>query len=225
MLMNEELFWGIEDKENCFFWKPESDYIIGTHQNSWVLYMPKFLPLDIAKHYFDYLHPQKNNIEWQTENIKIFGKSILVPRLVAWYSDKAYGYSGVVHPPQQWNIKLLEIKKQIEEFTQKHFPLIPYNYNSVLLNFYSNGEQYMGYHQDNEKSLGNQPTIASLSLGATRKFTCKHIVRNQKVDFNLKHGSLIVFGGDFQTEFTHALPKQKKVNHARINLTFRKVVV
>lgn len=222
--MNEELFWGIEDKQNCFKWKTETDFIVGKHKNSWVLYMPKFLPLDIAKHYFDYLHPQKNNIEWQTETIKIFGKSVLVPRLVAWYGDKNYAYSDVVHVGKKWNDKLIEIKELLNQLNIKLNPIFQNNYNSVLLNFYANGEQYMGYHKDNEKSLGNQPTIASISLGANRKFACKTSLNDKTVNFNLQNGSLLIMGGDFQKDFSHALPKQKKVQQARINLTFRDIV-
>ncbi len=222
--MNEESFWGIEDKENCFIWKPEMDYIVGTHQNSWVLYMPNFLSLDIAKHYYDYFHPQQNTIEWQTETIKIFGKSILVPRLVAWYGDKNYAYSGVVHLAKKWDEKLNEIRQFIDILTTNIAPTFHNNYNSVLLNFYANGEQYMGFHKDNEKSLGIKPIIASVSLGANRKFSCKTTQNNQTVNFNLHNGSLLIMGGDFQKDFSHALPKQKKVQQARINLTFRNII-
>ncbi len=222
--MNEELFWGIEDKEKCFNWNSETNFIVGTFQNSWVLYMPKFLPLDIAKHYFDYLHPQQKNIEWQTETIKIFGKSILVPRLVAWYGDKNYAYSGVIHSSKKWNEKLIEIMHLIDNLTNIITPKFHNNYNSVLLNFYANGEQYMGFHKDNEKSLGAKPIIASVSLGANRKFSCKTTQNNQTVNFNLQNGSLLIMGGDFQVDFSHALPKQKKVQQARINLTFRNII-
>jgi alkylated DNA repair dioxygenase AlkB len=224
MLLEEERFWGIEDKENCFVWKPETEFIVGTYQNSWVLYMPKFLPLDITKDYFDYLHPQQNNIEWQTETIKIFGKSIVVPRLVAWYGDKNYSYSGVVHLAKNWDEKLVEINNLIRKLNTKLLPKFHNQYNSVLLNFYANGDQYMGYHKDNEKSLGNQPIIASVSLGANRKFSCKASQTNQIVNFNLQNGSLLLMGGDFQKDFSHALPKQKKVEKSRINLTFRNII-
>ena len=222
--MNEESFWGIEDKENCFVWKPETDFIVGTHQNSWVLYMPKFLSFDIAKHYYDYFHPQQNTIEWQTETIKIFGKSILVPRLVAWYGDKNYAYSGVVHLAKKWDEKLNEIRQFIDILTTNIAATFHNNYNSVLLNFYANGEQYIGFHKDNEKSLGIKPIIASVSLGANRKFSCKTTQNNQTVNFNLHNGSLLIMGGDFQKDFSHALPKQKKVQQARINLTFRNII-
>lgn len=225
MLFNPEENFGIIDPKNCLHWEIKQHYIIGTKNNSWIVYLPNFLSQIDANTYFDYFHPNQPYISWQTETIKIFGKSIVVPRWVAWYGDKAYGYSGVMHPPKQWDIKLLELKKLIENFTLPQLPFLTGSYNSVLLNYYANGSQYMGYHQDNEKSLGPQPTIASLSLGATRKFVIKHIVQQQKIDFHLNHGSLIILGGDFQTEFTHALPQQKKVTQARINLTFRKIVV
>ncbi|WP_087024379.1 alpha-ketoglutarate-dependent dioxygenase AlkB family protein [Thaumasiovibrio subtropicus] len=159
----------------------------------------------------------QNEIEWQHLSIKMFGKSVLQPRLQAWMGDKKYTYSGLEMTPEPWHPALMDIKTRIEE--TYNIPI-----NSVLINLYRDGMDYMGYHRDNEKALGHQPVIASVSLGAERKFVFRRRDKTEKVEFFLPHGSLLIMQGDTQTEWEHALPKMRKIDKPRINLTFRYIV-
>jgi len=154
---------------------------------------------------------------WQQKDIIMFGKRVNQPRLMAWHGDKPYTYSGLTLMPNKWTVNLLSLKEQIEEVAETSF-------NSALLNLYRNGQDHMGWHQDNERSLGPQPVIASLSLGASRKFKFKHIHHHEcKVDITLKHGSLLIMSGMTQHQWKHCLPKSRVVNDKRINITFRHI--
>lgn len=159
-------------------------------------------------------------INWQRDDIKMFGKTIALPRLTAWYGDagKSYTYSGITSQPQVWNAGLLYIKKQIEQVTGCAF-------NSVLLNWYRNGEDHMGWHADDEPELGVNPLIASVNFGETRDFVLR---RNdeprQKIVMPLQHGTLLVMGGALQHYWQHSVPKRKRVKGSRFNLTFRAIV-
>lgn len=159
-------------------------------------------------------------INWQRDDIKMFGKTIALPRLTAWYGDagKSYTYSGITSQPQVWNAGLLYIKKQIEQVTG-------YAFNSVLLNWYRNGEDHMGWHADDEPELGVNPLIASVNFGETRDFVLR---RNdeprQKIVIPLQHGTLLVMGGALQHYWQHSVPKRKRVKGSRFNLTFRTIV-
>lgn len=161
-----------------------------------------------------------NTIEWEQREIVIFGKPVMQPRLVAWYGDTgiSYGYSGIKLEAREWTKELYEVKSKIyEEYV--------INFNSVLLNYYRNGNDSMGWHSDDEKELGQRPIIASLSLGETRKFSIRK--RNhykEQEHLMLEHGSLLLMRDNFQHEWQHALPKSKKIQGPRINLTFRKIV-
>jgi len=167
--------------------------------------------------YFEKICREAN---WQQQTIKIFGKSVLSPRLTAWYGDKdaMYCYSGTRNVPQPWFDELLEILDQVEAFTQESF-------NSVLLNLYRNGNDSMGSHSDNEAELGIEPTIASVSLGATRRFILHSKLDNfhSSIKLNLHHGSLLLMSGAFQSNWKHSVPKTKREISPRINLTFRRV--
>ncbi|MEH0156082.1 alpha-ketoglutarate-dependent dioxygenase AlkB [Limibacter armeniacum] len=160
----------------------------------------------------------ENEIEWEQEELKIFGKWYKVPRKTAWYADKGvrYKYSGVVHEPIPWTAGLLEMKAKIEAYTGHSF-------NSVLLNWYRNGSDKMGWHADNESELGENPIIASLSFGETRRFDLRYQAdkTEPKVQLHLAHGSLLIMGGTTQHFWQHQIPVQKKIEKGRINLTFR----
>lgn len=157
-----------------------------------------------------------SELELTEGHIYLFGKEILEPRLKGWYGDKEvyYRYSGASHKAKLWTPTLLKIKKDIEEKCEL-------NFNSVLVNLYRSGEDYMGPHQDNEKELGQNPVIASLSLGAERDFIFKHQESKKKVGISLKNGSLLLMHGKLQEHWTHGLPKRLKEKGARLNLTFR----
>lgn len=182
-----------------------------------LLIMNNFLNLNQAQSYFGALI---NSINWKQEEIKLYGKVFPVPRMTAWYGyqDFNYSYSGIMCNPNPWTPELMEIKKSIEEFMPEE------DFNSVLLNLYRNGNDSVSWHSDDEKELGQNPTIASLSLGATRRFDLKHrttVGKSFKID--LSPGSLIVMNGEFQHFWRHQIPKQPKIDKPRINLTFRTI--
>lgn len=158
-------------------------------------------------------------LAWQEESILIFGKWCKVPRLMCWYGDPeaVYRYSGVAHQPLSWTSALWSVKVQIETFSRCAF-------NSVLANLYRDGRDSMGYHADNEKELGIDPVIASLSLGDSRLFRLHHKKRRENLDIVLEHGDLLIMAGALQHHWVHALPKTRQAKNSRINLTFRRIL-
>lgn len=183
-----------------------------------ILFMKNFLTSSEAKKYFDIL---QNTINWKQEEIKYYGKIYPVPRKTAWYGYEGfdYSYSGINCNPEPWTTELLFLKKEIEK-------LIPNeDFNSVLLNMYRDGNDKVSWHADDEKELGMNPTIASLSIGETRRFDVKHKDNpDLKYQFELTPGSLIIMKGALQHNWLHQIPVQKKVTKPRINLTFRTIV-
>lgn len=181
-----------------------------------VLYHGHLLSSAQGIHYF---YKLLETINWQHDEAVIFGKKIITKRKVAWYGDKkyAYTYSNSTKVALPWTPELLELKKMVEQKTGTKF-------NSCLLNLYHSGEEGMAWHSDDEKMLGKETTIASLSLGAARKFSFKHKITKEKRDIVLDNGSLIIMKGKTQSSWLHSLPKSVKVKHPRINLTFRTIV-
>ena len=165
-----------------------------------------------------YLKSFLNADFWTHDELLMFGKRIQTTRKVAWFGDLdyQYSYSSSVKRAIPWTPELISIKNLIEKETGEVF-------NSCLLNLYHNGNEGMGWHQDNEKELGKNPVIASLSLGTTRKFAFKHIQTKQKVDIVLEAGSLLIMKGKTQENWLHSLPKTTKVTFPRVNLTFRNI--
>ncbi len=170
----------------------------------------------LANDYFDKL---LKNIEWKNDEAVIFGKHILTKRKVAWYADIAfeYTYSNITKQALCWTKELLELKSLVENITNEKF-------NSCLLNLYHSGDEGMAWHSDGEKDLKKNGAIASISLGAERKFAFKHKENKSVVSKKLEHGSLLVMKGSTQTHWLHRLPPTKTINKARINLTFRTIV-
>jgi alkylated DNA repair dioxygenase AlkB len=181
-----------------------------------VNYYGRVVAPEAANHYRDKL---LNDIAWKNDEAIIFGKHIITKRKVAWYGDDnySYAYSGTTRHALPWTKELLELKALVESLTGTL-------YNSCLLNLYHNGDEGMAWHSDDEKSLGKDSTIASLSFGAERKFALKHRVTKDGVAIMLEHGSLLVMKGTTQTHWLHSLPKTKKVSTPRVNLTFRTMV-
>jgi alkylated DNA repair dioxygenase AlkB len=159
------------------------------------------------------------NLHWQEEDIFIFSKWVKVPRLMCWYGDPNayYQYSGVSHQPLPWTLELQRIRGKVEQHCQCTF-------SSVLANLYRDGRDSMGCHADDEKELGINPTIASLSLGEERLFKLHHKKSKQTLNINLQHGDLLVMGGTCQRYWMHSVPKTKAHKTPRINLTFRKIL-
>ncbi|WP_299395765.1 alpha-ketoglutarate-dependent dioxygenase AlkB [uncultured Gelidibacter sp.] len=182
--------------------------------NAEVLYIPDFFDKVQADHYF---HLLRNTIDWQQDDIKIFGKTHPQPRLTALYgtNDKPYSYSNITMTPKIFTKELDQIKTKLEDYCSHQF-------TTVLLNLYRNGSDSNGWHSDNEKELGRNPVIASLSFGATRVFHFKHRTnKEEKYKLHLNHGSLLVMKGEMQHFWLHQIPKTKKDVSERINLTFR----
>ena len=159
-----------------------------------------------------------STIAWRQDNIKIYGREIPQPRLTAWYGDEAaiYTYSNITNHPLPWLSVLQQIRQRCEAIAAA-------NFNSVLLNYYRDGQDSMGWHQDNETELGMQPVIASVSFGATRRFQLRHKKRKDlaAINIDLEHGSLLLMRGTTQEFWKHQLPKTTQPISARINLTFR----
>ena len=150
----------------------------------------------------------------------MFDKTHKSPRLSAWFGEPGtvYKYSGITRSAQEWPNYFDEVRDEIEKLTEQDF-------NSVLLNYYRAGSDGMGKHSDDEKELGRKPVIASLSLGATRRFILhpKSIRSGKSISINLPHGSLMVMSGNCQKNWKHSVPKTKTPTGPRINLTFRKI--
>jgi len=157
-------------------------------------------------------------LSWQEETVFIYGRWVKVPRLMCWYGDKDawYRYSGVNHRPLPWSPVLQAIRERVERQCQCSF-------NSVLANMYRNGDDSMGCHADDEKELGLNPVIASLSFGDERLFKLHHKICKEKLDIVLGHGDLLVMAGILQQHWMHSVPKTKKWKTPRINLTFREI--
>jgi len=166
-----------------------------------------------------YLEKLLSTIEWKNDEAIIYGKHIITKRKAAWYGDSnySYTYSNTTKHALPWTAELMLLKERVEELTKAKF-------NSCLLNLYHDGNEGMAWHSDDEKSLGKNTTIASLSFGAERKFSLKHKITKETVSVLLESGSLLVMKGSTQTHWQHSLPKTTKVKTPRVNLTFRTIV-
>ncbi len=179
-----------------------------------IRYFPDFITSGKADHYFSVL---KNETPWQQDEIKVFGKVYPQPRLTALYGNNAkpYSYSNISMHPHDFTEALLEIKKKIETTTDVIF-------TTCLLNLYRHGKDSNGWHADNERELGKNPTIASVTLGQARYFHLKHRQnKSLKQIILLEHGSLLLMQGPTQHHWLHQIPKTAKTIGERINLTFR----
>lgn len=159
------------------------------------------------------------DVAWDVHRIKLFGREVDSPRLSSWIGDPAarYRYSGAEFRPHPWPEVLAPLRAQLEAELDAGF-------NSVLVNRYRDGRDAMGWHSDDEPELGPRPVIASLSLGAPRRFVLRHRQdKSRKREIVLGHGDLLVMAGDTQRHYHHALPRTAKPVGERINLTFRRI--
>ena len=182
-----------------------------------LVYRPDWLPVRQADALFDALLVR---VPWEIHRIRLFGREVDSPRLSCWMGDSTagYRYSGVSRAPQPWLPELESVRERLRGETATDF-------NSVLLNRYRDGRDAMGWHSDDEAELGPQPVIASLSLGATRRFVLKHRRESScRLALELAHGSLLLMAGTTQRQHRHALPRTAKPVGERINLTFRQVI-
>lgn len=179
-----------------------------------IWYYPNFFTTDEANHYFNYL---KKDTPWQQDDITVFGKTYPQPRLTALYGNngKPYSYSNITMQPYEFSKELQTIKEKIEIIAQT-------NFTTCLLNLYRDGKDSNGWHADNEKELGINPIIASITLGQERFFHLKHRTdKSLKHKILLEHGSLLLMKGETQHCWLHQIPKTTKPIQERINLTFR----
>ncbi|WP_264510749.1 alpha-ketoglutarate-dependent dioxygenase AlkB family protein [Flavobacterium sp. N1719] len=179
-----------------------------------IILYPNFLGQEKAVDFFQKL---QSEIPWQQDSITVYGKTHAQPRLTALFGNegKPYAYSNIVMQPHPWTPLLTFLKEEIEAVCEERF-------TTVLLNLYRNGQDSNGWHADNEKELGRNPVIASLSLGAERMFHLQHnTIKDAKLKINLTSGSLLVMKGTTQHFWKHQIPKTTKPIGPRINLTFR----
>ncbi len=179
------------------------------------IYKADFFSKEEADNYMDQLHQE---IAWEAAEIRMFGKMVKIPRLQAWYGTKTYSYSGLKMIPHPWTPLLMELKKRVES-------LAGVTYNSVLLNLYRDGSDSMGWHSDDEKELGRNPNISSVSLGGERNFHLRHKAKaHPTIKVLLEHGSLLLMKDEIQHNWQHQITKTKRSVGPRINLTFRTIL-
>ncbi|MDO6564104.1 alpha-ketoglutarate-dependent dioxygenase AlkB [Amphritea sp. 1_MG-2023] len=159
-----------------------------------------------------------NELHWQQPNIRMFGKQVSIPRLQCFQGEPGirYRYSGLTLQTEPWHPCINEIRQRIEAFSQQPF-------NSVLINYYRNGQDSMGWHSDDEAELGTNPVIASVSLGQVRRFLLRHRYDNTitRQEHLLNNGSLLIMASQLQHYWHHSVPKTNRPLEGRINLTFR----
>lgn len=194
---------------------PRETYLINAEMNPSIpySYIPQWLSNVDANLLMQHL---MDEICWESGEVFLFGKRIPMPRLTAWFGPE-YQYSGFTHPEKKMNNSLQNLCFKLSQETG--FP-----FNGVLLNYYRNGQDSMGFHADNEKKLGLSPAIASISLGETREMRIKHKHdKKMYTKINLEHGSLLLMLPGMQENFLHEIPKRKNIANPRINLTFRQL--
>ena len=181
-----------------------------------ITYIENFYAKDDADKVYQQLI---QTLAWRQDDIRMFGKTMKIPRLQAWYGDNnlRYRYSNMTLVAMPWTASLLSLKTKVRDYCQHDF-------NAVLANMYRNQHDSVGWHSDNEPELGKTPTIASLSFGAEREFQLKHISTKTKESIMLAPGSLLIMRGNTQNSWQHCLPKRTAKIAPRINLTFRKII-
>ncbi|MBB6500130.1 alpha-ketoglutarate-dependent dioxygenase AlkB family protein [Pedobacter cryoconitis] len=194
----------------------DADHINILPSHGEVLLYPTFFDPEESDSYFNYL---KEDVSWMQEPVILFGKRVMQPRLTAFFGDKGmeYSYAGLKMKALEWSLPLLKIKEKLEAKCEHQF-------NVCLLNYYRDGQDYMGWHRDNEHSLGEFPVIASVSFGATRIFQFRDYKEKMPViSLELDHGSLVLMKRQTQQYWEHRLTKTTFQVGPRINLTFRLV--
>ncbi len=187
-----------------------------------VLFKPGFVAPAEASLLFERLLAE---VAWQHGEVRFFGKTVAEPRLTAWFGERDYTYSGRTLRAQAWSPLLLDLLRRVETATRARF-------NAVLLNRYRDGNDSMGLHADDERELGINPVVGSLTFGAARRFlleprptlTKKLGTSAERLSFELGHGDLLVMGGTCQHCYKHGVPKQPGLVGERVNLTFRYII-
>lgn len=191
---------------------PNPEIIALDDANCWLL--DAFIP---AKESYTYLQTLIEQLPWREDKIQLFGRQVSIPRLQTFMADEgiSYTYSGLQLQALPWHPLVMSLKDDLLDLTGVKF-------NAVLLNLYRDGQDSMGWHQDNEPELGDDPIVASISLGAERRFLFRNKHNQQKkVELKLNNGSLLWMGSGVQKVWQHSVPKTKRCQSPRINLTFR----
>lgn len=190
--------------------KDETEFFDGE-----LLLLKNFIAPEQSQHLFRLF---LNTLQWQQSQIRIYGKWQTIPRMQAWYGDPeaAYHYSGVMMEPHIWTAELQQLREDCQSLCHRAF-------NSVLANLYRDGQDCMGFHSDDEKELGWEPVIASLTLGGCRNFDLMHKKQPYKLRLRLPPGSLLVMKGATQTYWQHGIARTKQPVGPRVNLTFRQI--
>jgi alkylated DNA repair dioxygenase AlkB len=179
-----------------------------------LVYAPDWLDPDAASTLFEAL---RKGLPWERHRITVYGRSLDAPRMSCWIGDAAYTYSGTRFEPHPWPAALDRVRERLERELDAGF-------NSVLANLYRDGNDRLGFHRDSEPELGPEPLIASISLGATRRFRLREREGRGSFGIDLEHGSLLVMSGATQRNWLHAVPPTARPVGPRINLTFRRVL-
>lgn len=228
------------DKKGYSFIKKDNTYYILVEDGE-LIYCSDFYSKEQSDEYFQFFISNENNldvnsdwrqyekeklstvrfknIKWNHDQVYMYDKQVFLPRYSAWYGDdnKSYTYTGLKLTPNKWNPELSSIKQDIEKVAGDTF-------NSVLMNWYRDGQDSISWHKDTEYSLGRNPVIGSVNLGATRRFLLRRIDdHKKKLEIPLGHGTLLLMRGALQHHWQHSVPKQAKVKENRINLTFRTI--
>lgn len=181
---------------------------------AWLDWDPQWMAPEPATALLDEL---ETGVPWEQLPIVVHGREVMQQRLMAWFGDIPYRYSGITLDPRPMPESLARVNEALSAQTGVAL-------NHVVLNLYRDGGDNIAFHADDEPQLGHEPVVASLSLGATRKMLYKPKHKPTKRGISLRHGSLLVMGGRFQHKYYHAVPKQPEVDGTRINLTFRRLV-
>ena len=195
----------------------EDELIVPEIEDAQLQYIPHAFTAPQAD---DYLRCCLEQLPWRQDTLRIAGRLIPIPRLQNWFADDGaeYSYSGISFTANPWPDYLLAMKQVIEQMTGHRF-------NSVLANYYRNGNDSVDWHSDDEPELGCQPVIASVSLGTPREFSLRHRFNNAipQYKLTLQHGSLLLMSGRTQSHWQHRIAKQKAIMTPRVNLTFRAI--
>lgn len=185
------------------------------HGGSAVLHPDALAPAEADRAFADLMHGEP----WEDHELVMFGRSVAEPRRSVWHSDPGltYTYSASRRRSHEWSPTLDRLRNTCQGLAGATF-------NGVLVNLYRNGTDHMGWHADDEENLGPEPVIASLSLGAERRFEFRHRVTREVVRIALPHGSVLVMSGQCQSQWVHRIPRQPRLDGARINLTFRRLL-
>lgn len=218
-LVTNNIQYSLFDEPNLFVNEKQGDLAVQSLNmpNAEVCFYPGFFTREESSNFFTSL---TNEIKWRQDKIKLYGKEMDLPRKTAWYADegKSYKFSGIYLAPEPWTSALLQIKQRLENTAKAIF-------NSVMLNLYRDGNDGISWHSDAEPEFGKNPTIASVSFGAARRFMFKHKYdKNLKSEVELTNGSLLLMSGETQHFWQHQIPKTSKKLEPRINLTFREVI-